>query len=362
MFDLKAGLKAELERFVKELSSPRVKEKKIGMAKIEKRKQIELAKNLLNEYRTLVLIDANRLPAKFSTYLRQRLYGIATVKMFKNNLLLLALKEMGYANVDEFSKFLTGSNIAIFTNLNPFEIKLLLDKISMPMRARPGDKIDREIVVPPMRTELKPGPIMSLFGKLKIPIQVRDGVIWIAKEATIARPGDIVTPELASLFDKLGIEPNFIKVNIKVAFERGIVIPAEKLHIDIEAYRNEFVKGVRDAINVASEIVIPLPEIVKISISKAFIRALRILAETGIISKEYAPIVFMNALSKALYLASLLVQKVPELRQVLPIQQIQQMQITSVPAKEEAKAEEKEEKKEGVSEEELAEGLAALFG
>jgi len=37
-------------------------------------------------------------------------------------------------------------------------------------------------------------------------------------------------------------------------------------------------------------------------------------------------------------------------------------QATAAPAKEEAKAEEKEEKKEGVSEEELAEGLSALFG
>jgi len=360
---LKAGLKAELERLVKELSSSHVmEEKKIGVARAEKRKQIEMAKKLLNEYRTIVLIDANRVPAKFFTYLRQRLYGIATVKMFKNNLLLLALKEMGYANVDEFSRFLTGPNIAIFTNLNPFEIKLLLDKISMPMRARPGDKIDREIVVPPMRTELKPGPIMSLFGKLKIPIQVRDGVIWIAKEATIARPGDVVTPELASLFDKLGVEPSFIKANVKVAFERGIVIPVEKLHIDIEAYRNEFVKGVIDAINIASEIVIPVPEIVKVSIGKAFIRASKILAETGIVTKESAPIVFMNALSKALYLASLLAQKVPELGQILPVQQIQQPQPVVAPAKEEAKAEEKEEKKEGVSEEELAEGLSALFG
>ncbi|ADM27970.1 ribosomal protein 60S [Ignisphaera aggregans DSM 17230] len=37
-------------------------------------------------------------------------------------------------------------------------------------------------------------------------------------------------------------------------------------------------------------------------------------------------------------------------------------QAPAAPAKEEAKAEEKEEKKEGVSEEELAEGLSALFG
>ncbi len=356
---MKAGLKSELGRMVKELSSPPTKEEKIGMARMEKRKQIEMAKNLLNEYRTLILVDANRIPAKFFAYLRQRLSNVARVKMIKNNLLLLALKELGYANVDEFSKFLTGPNIAIFTNLNPFEIKLLLDKISMPMKARPGDKIDREIIVPPMRTELKPGPIMSLFGKLKVPIQVRDGVIWIAKESTIARPGDVITPELSSLFDKLGVEPSFMKANAKVAFERGIVLPVEKLHIDIDGYRNEFVKSIRDAINVASEIVIPIPKIVEVSIGKAFIRASKLLAETGIITKESAPIVFMNALSKALYLASLLAQKVPELGQGLPVQQVQQP-VEQAVAK--AKAEEKEEEKKEVSEEQLAEGLSALFG
>ncbi|MDK6028533.1 50S ribosomal protein L10 [Ignisphaera sp. 4213-co] len=358
---MKAKFVRELNKIVKMHSKQVAEEQRARKAIEEKRKVVEEAKKLLLEYRTLILIDSSNLPSRYLTFLRKKLEGVGVVKLFKNNLLYIAMKELGMANVDEFAKFLQQQNIAVFINANPFEAKLLLDKIVMPWKATPGEKIEHEIVVPSMKTDVKPGPMMSLFSKLKIPIQVRDGVIWIAKESVVARPGDTVTPELSSLFEKLGIEPKFVRASIKAAYERGVVISGDKLVLDIDAYRKDFAEAISNAINIASEIVVPDPIVVKTSLFKAYSRALRLAAESGLITKETVAIVFSSAISKAYALAQLLASKSPELAQQLQVSVVQ-TQTEVQQAQQPQKVEEKEEKKEGVSEEQLAEGLSALFG
>jgi large subunit ribosomal protein L10 len=361
---MKAKLVRELNKLVKARSAEGEERERVRRAIEEKRRVIEEAKKLLSSYRTLLLIDNSNLPANYITILRKHLASIAEVKLFKNSLLRLAIKELGMRNADELAKYLQGTNIAVFVNANPFEAKMFLDKIKIMWRAKPGDKVEHEIVVSPMKTDVKPGPMMSLFSKLKVPIQVRDGVIWIAKEAVIARPGDVVTPELATLFDKLGVEPKVLKPRIKVAYEGGVIIPGDSLTLDLEMYRKEFAEALSNAIAIASELAIPEPFVLKTSLLKAHTKALTLAVEAGVLTKETSTLVLMATVSKAHTLALMLASKSPEIAQFLQIS----VPTTTAPAvaeqKAAPKAEEKkeEEKKEGVSEEQLAEGLAALFG
>ncbi len=340
----------------------KVRERKIPEEKI---RIVQEAKELLKKYRTLVLLDLANTPAVLVAYLRRALEGKAVVKLIKNTLLERAIDEAGIPNGEELKKYLTGQNLAIFTNMNPFELKLLLDKIEIPVRARPGMKLEYDIVVPPTKTNLKPGPIMSLFGRFRIPTQVKEGVIWIAKEVTIAKAGDTVTPELISLFEKLGIEPFLAKPKVKLAYDSGIIIPAEKLVVDIEATRNEILDAVTKALGLASEIALPVPMVLEQSVRKAVLRALALAGEAGFVTKEIAEHVIRYAMSKATTLAAVLASKSPDLAQVLQVSvaiapaQPQAQQAAQAPAEEKK---EEEEKKEGVSEEQLAEGLAALFG
>ncbi|MEL9940108.1 MAG: 50S ribosomal protein L10 [Ignisphaera sp.] len=361
---MKAKFARELEKIVKVYSKQGVGEQHIRRSLEEKRKVVEEAKKLLSSYKSLIIVDATNVPSRYIMFLRKKLEGLGVVKLYKNNLLYIAMKELGMANADEMAKYLQNQNIAVFINANPFEARLLLDKIAMPWKAKPGDKIEHEIVVPPINTGVKPGPMMSLFSKLKIPIQVRDGVIWIAKEAVIARPGDVVTPELSSLFDRLGIEPKFIKPSIKAAYEGGIIIPGEKLVLDIDAIRKEFADAISNAVNIASEIVVPDPIVVKASIFKAYSRALKLAVETGVVTKDTATLVLSTAVARAYVLAQILASKSPDLAQQLQLSITIPQAVQQPEAQQASKAEEKkeEEKKEAVSEEQLAEGLSALFG
>lgn len=358
---MKAGIEREFEKLVKMYRSSQNLQVSHSRARIEKRRIVDEAKKYLSNYRTLVLLDVAGVPARFRAYIEKKLEGLCAIKMFKGSLLEIAMKELNLRNAGEFSKYLTGQNLALFTNLNSFEIALLLNKISMPVKSRVGEKVDIEIRVPPMKTDLKPGPVMSLFGKLRIPIQVVDGVISIVRESTIAKPGDTITPELASLFTRLGIEPRFIKPVIKAIYEDGLILTPDKLVVDVDGVKQELSRGISYAFNLASELVIPHPDVIRLSITKAYNRAIRLAAEAGFISRETAQHILSIAISRALAIAMMISQKVPDLLQQLPtpVKAVEQQSITQQVQQEEGRR--REEEKE-VLEEQLAEGLSALFG
>lgn len=48
---------------------------------------------------------------------------------------------------------------------------------------------------------------MSKFGKLKIPIKVQDGKIWIVRDTVVVKKGDKINEDAAEILKKLNIKP-----------------------------------------------------------------------------------------------------------------------------------------------------------
>ncbi|MEM1766172.1 MAG: 50S ribosomal protein L10, partial [Zestosphaera sp.] len=265
-------------------------------------------------------------------------------------------------SLEEFLNFLTGPNLFIFTNLNAFMLANLVDKVVVLRYVKPGEKAPADIYVPEGPTGIPPGPMMSVFGKLKIRTMVREGIIWIAKESKVASAGDVVSPELASLLRKLDIKAYPVKLSIKAVLDEGVVIPAEKLKLDIESFKKELLAAVQTSRIVAVETALPLPEVMPEIIVKAYMRAVNLACEIGYVTPETTHLVLRSAVSKAQTLVATLMQKYPELNIPVvtqPAVATQPPQEVKKPEKEE-RAEEEEEKK--ISEEEIAEGISSLFG
>ena len=356
---MKASTRMQLGKIITKVRKEgfiRVRERKIPEEKI---KALEEIITLLKKYRTIGICDLTKTPAKQLHTIRKLLRDKdMVIKVFKNRIFEHALNKIDIPNKDEIKKLLVGSNLFIFTNMNAFELKLLLDKTKVPKKAKPDDVTEKEIVIPSGDTGLPTGPIMSVFGKLKIPIQVREGRIWVAKDTVIAKPGDKISPELASLLDKLGIEPFEFKLRLKAAYDSGLIIPEEKLVIDVNAVQSDVLRAIQQALSVAVEVALPEKQVLELSFSRAYRRAIVMATELGFITKDIAEEVLRIALSRAQVLASLIAPKVPELGIEVAAPK---------PAAEEAKEEKKEEEKEEeekkeITEEELGEGLAALFG
>jgi len=357
---VKGSTRSKLIKLLKELERRKRESKaKVRPALIKKQKIVEEIKELFKKYKVVAIFDLERVPTPEYKRIKRKLEEYGFIRVYKNSLFLRAMKELNLNGVDDLSKYLIGTNAFMFTNMNPFELSLLVDKLVELRYAKPGDVATDDIYIPQGPTGIPPGPMLSVFGKLRIPTQVREGVIWVAKETRVAKAGDEISPELASLLRKLDIKVIEVKLKIKAVWDNGLVIPAEKLKVDVESYKNNIVNALTIAKYLAMEAALPIPEVLPDVISKAVRVAQAIVGESGFITKETADLVLRSALSKALTLASIIAPKAPELG--LGVVQPTPKEVKEK-KEEEKKEKEEEEKKEEVSEEEIAEGLASLFG
>ncbi|BEP18079.1 50S ribosomal protein L10 [Pyrofollis japonicus] len=328
-------------------------------------KEVEELTELAKTHKVLLIVDLMKTPTaqlqRIRRKIERKLGDAVVMRVAKNTLMKIALERAGI-DTKKLEEYLTGVNMFIFTNMNPFEVAMTIDRVYATAPAKPGDVAPTEIVLPAGNTGFKPGPIMSVFGKLKVPIRVQGGTIWIAKDTKVAKPGDTISPELASLLQKLGIEPIIVKLKIKAAYDSGVVIPGDQLILDLEAYRNDVMRAHLNALWLGVEIAYPEPQVLEIAIPLAVRRALAVAAEAGYITPDNAEYVLRLAVSRALAVVAALGDTAKELGIEV------QVAAPAAPAKpaEEKKEEEEEkkeeEKKEEVSEEQLAAGLESLFG
>ncbi|MCY0868859.1 MAG: 50S ribosomal protein L10 [Desulfurococcus sp.] len=307
-------------------------------------------------YRTILIADVTGIPASHIQMLRKKLHGKAVLKVVKPKLLGIALRKAGIDS-SLFEGHLTGQLLAIFTDLNPFELTLMMDKLVTRTYFKPGEKTPVDIVIPEGNTGIPPGPMLSVFGKLKIPTKVQGNVIYVAKDTTVAKSGDVVSSELASLLQKLGLALKEIKLRPKLAYD-GILIPGDKLILNLKEYEDEVASAHLDALKIAVEIALPDPAVLPLTISRAHRQAVALAVEAGFTTPETIEAVLLAAIAKANALAAEVARLSPELG-------IEVKQAPATPAasttSSEKKGEEKEESKE-LSEEALSEGFSALFG
>ncbi|MBW9140975.1 MAG: 50S ribosomal protein L10 [Candidatus Aramenus sp.] len=320
-----------------------------------KKDEVRELTELLKTYNTVLIIDLNKFPADKFHEIRKKFRKNSVIKVSKNTLFRLAAKEAGI-DVSKLDQYLTGTNGFLFSNDNPFTLALNIDKFKLKRYAVPGDVAEEEVVIPAGDTGMPAGPILSTFGKLKVQTRVQDGKIAVVKDTVIAKPGDPIPAEAIPILQKLGIMPVYIKLAIKAAYHEGLVIPKDQLVIKVDDYKAQVLEAYRNALGLGVEIAYPVPEVLKISLTKAQMYSLNLAGEIGFVTKETASIVFSKAMAKAYALAAAINDKAN-----LGIQ------VTQKPAATEEKKEAKEEKKEeeekkGPSEEEIAGGLSSLFG
>jgi len=359
---LKGSTRAKLSKLLTSVKKEGVKHK-VRVALVEKDKVINEVKDLLSRYKVIAILDISGVPSREYKEIKKALSKYGVVKVYKNTLIYRALKDLSIRGLEELEPYLVGVNAYFFTNLNAFEIANILDKLVTLRYAKPGDKATDDIYVPEGPTGIPPGPMMSVFGKLKIRTMVKEGVIWIAKETKVASAGDEISVELASLLRKLNVKPIAVKLNAKVVWDNGTILRSDQLRLDIESFRKDLITAFQLSKNLAVNIALPIPEIMPEVLSKAFTHAVTLASHIAYVTPDTAPFAFRIAVAKAQALALILSQKNPDLRLNVGIAVVtttQQPTQQPAPATE-AKKEEEEEKKE-VSEEEIAEGISSLFG
>jgi large subunit ribosomal protein L10 len=226
-----------------------------------KAEEVKEITSLLYQYRVLGIASLQKVRASQLQQLRKKLEQSASFCVIKNTLIRRAVSEAkDKAGIENLEEYLTGPNIYLFTNLNPFKLALLLEKSRVRAAARAGDVAAFDVTVPAGNTGLPPGPIISQFTAVGIRTRIESGSVWIAKDTLVAKKGDVISAQLGSLLSKLGIKPVELGLSLKIVYDEGMILTKEDLKLDLEEIRRSFEEAHSNAFILSLKAAYPLPE------------------------------------------------------------------------------------------------------
>ena len=247
-----------------------------------KKEAIGQLQELLEKYPVIAAADLTKVRSSQIHELRKRLRDRVSMVVAKNNLLRKSVElSANQGRVGEFVKDLQGSNILLFTDVNPYNLIILLDKSKVRVPAKAGDIATGEITIPAGNTGIPPGPVISEFGEIKVQTRIEGGSIWVAKDSVVARKGDLITPKMASVLSKLGLKPMEAGLTLETAFDNGTILRSEDLVLDIGAYRQDVLSAVRNAFGLSLEAGYVTPENAPRILGKGMNEAIAIAVAAG---------------------------------------------------------------------------------
>ena len=270
---------------------------------LQKARQVEEIKKLLSQYRVIGIASLEKVRAAQLQELKRKLEKEVVMKVFKNTLVKRAIDELGDPKLKKLEEYLTGPNIFLFTNMNPFKLSILLEKNKVRAIAKAGDKASFDVVVPAGNTGLSPGPVISQFSTVGIPTRIESGSVWVNKDTLVCRKGEVISLQLANILSKLGIKAVEIGLSLKVVYDDGYIITEEDLVVDLDEIRKSIEEAHSYAFNLSINAAIPIPENVGLLLQKAHQEAYFLAVNAAVPIKETIGDLLRKAHAEALALS-----------------------------------------------------------
>ena len=226
----------------------------------EKLTEVEAIKELLKEYKSIGIASLQKVRASQLQELKKNLTGKVYMKVMKNTLIKLAIENMDQAEIKQLEQFLEGSNVYLFTNINPFKLALLLEKGRVKTTAKSGDTAAMDVVIPSGNTGQPPGPIISQLNSVGLPTRIESGSVWVSKDTLVVRKGEEINERLASVLSKLGIKAVEAGLSMRAAFDEGLLITQDQLKLDIAGTRRSVEQTYGEAFSLSLSIAYPTSE------------------------------------------------------------------------------------------------------
>ncbi|KZZ88249.1 60S acidic ribosomal protein P0 [Ascosphaera apis ARSEF 7405] len=192
-------------------------------------------KSLLDEYRSILIVNVDNVSSQQMHEIRLALRGEAVVLMGKNTMIRRAIK--GFINDNpEYERLLPhvkGNVGFIFTNgdLKETRDKVLANKVAAPARA--GAIAPSDVFIPAGNTGMEPGKT-SFFQALGVPTKIARGTIEITAELKLVEAGNKVGPSEATLLNMLNISPFTYGMTVAQIYDDGQIFGSEILDISEE--------------------------------------------------------------------------------------------------------------------------------
>lgn len=245
----------------------------------EKFSEVEEITQLIKRYKVIGIASLQKVRAAQLQEFKRKLADKVYMRVIKNTLMKMAIENCKEkTELEKLVDYLTGSNVYLLTDLNPFRLALLLERGKVKATAKAGDIASFDVVIPAGNTGQPPGPIISQLNAVGLPTRIEAGSVWITKDTLVVRKGEVISERLASVLSKLGLKPVEAGLVMKVAYDNGLIITQEQLRIDINETKQNIEKAHTNAFALSLNITYPTPEnietLVQVAHKEAFVLAL----------------------------------------------------------------------------------------
>jgi large subunit ribosomal protein L10 len=260
------------------MPSQQVLEEKIG--------EVEEIKDLLKGYKSIGIASLQKVRATQLQALKKNLADKVYMRVLKNTLTKLAIEGMQQENLKKLEEYLEGSNLFLFTNLNPFKLALLLERGKVKTKAKSGDIAAMDVVIPAGNTGQPPGPIISQLNAVGLPTRIESGSVWVSKDTLVVRKGERISARLAAVLSKLGIKAVEASLSMRAVLDEGLIIDGEQLKINVKGMRQNFEQSYGEAFALSLSIAYPTTENVVMLLQIAHQKAFALSLNAAVPTKE----------------------------------------------------------------------------
>jgi len=270
----------------------------------KKTQMYQLLQDLPKKYSVTALVRMEKVRASQLLPLRKKLQGEVEILSIKDKVAQRSLEKLDIPGIEKMKEKLTGQCVFMFTNMSPFKLNVLLAKNKILLTARGGDIASIDVVVPPKNTGIAPGPMLTEFKENKIPTKIDQGTIWILKETTPVKKGEVISTRLAALLGKLDIKSIEAKIVLNSALSEGILFAEEELVVDVEQFKQKLIQAAQEAKSLSIEIGYITPDNAQQLISKAAQSARSLSIESGFLTDETKEQILQKAHAQAQNIAA----------------------------------------------------------
>ena len=270
----------------------------------KKAQMYQQMQELPKKYSVTALVRMEKVRASQLLPLRKKLLGEVEIISIKDKIAQKAFEKLDVPGAEKMKEMLTGQCVFMFTNMSPFKLNVLLGKNKVLLVARGGDTASIDVVVPPKNTGIAPGPMLTEFKENKIPTKIDQGTIWILKETTPVKKGEVISTKLAALLGKLDIKPIEARIVLNSALSESILFSEEDLVVDVDAFRDKIAQANQNALALSTEIAYVTEDNIAQILAKASQAGISLSVEAAYVTDETKEQILQKAHSQAKGVAS----------------------------------------------------------
>jgi len=312
----------------------------------KKREVAELIEKI-GKSRVVAIVGMREIPASDLQQMKGELRSSLEIKMVRNSIAKRAI-EGSSTEVRPLADYVEDQSALVFSNVNPFKLYKMLESAKRPMPIKAGARAPHEIVIDAGETSFSPGPMVGKLQAAGIPAAIKGGKVVINARTVLAKEGEVVSAKTADILKTLEIFPKNIGLDLKAAYEGGLVFPAKDLAVDVDAMVSNMATVAAKAFSFAVEVGYVTPDTISPILQKAQARARALVMEAAIPEPGMIDLVLMKAAANAQAINGVVSGGAAPGAAAAP----------SAASAEEGKPAEEEKKDEEIG----VEGLSALFG